>query len=134
MLTKFTGIPADTVDEWWPRVSGLIDNIAERSGGRFWTEDYREAFKDRSRQLWAAVKGDQVVMVLITEIRAYPRLKTAALIACAGDRRGDWLHYLTVVEAWAKAQGCEAVEAEARPGWERILGWRKTHVILEKEL
>lgn len=134
MSTEFTGVPADRIDDYWPHVSGLIENIAGRSGRRFSAQDYYESFKDRGRQLWVAVTDGDVVMALITEIRTYPGKRVAALVACAGERRGDWLHYLTTVEKWAKAQGCEAIEAEARPGWERVLGWRRTHVILEKEI
>ena len=41
------------------------------------------------------------------------------------------------IEAWARAQGCAAMELIARPGWSRILrrhGYDITHVFCEKEL
>ena len=134
MSTSFTGVPAGEIDGYWPHVCGYFVGISERSGGRFAPVDYFNSFKDRSRQLWIAAKDDRVTMVLVTEVRDYPRKKVAALIACAGEGRGDWLHYLQVIEDWARSQGCEAIEAEARPGWARVLGWKKTHVFLEKGL
>lgn len=138
----FTGVPAAEVEALWPGVAAHFAGIAARSRGRFAPRDWRRAFRDRSRQLWVAHEPagtaiGEVRAVLATELRRYPGRRVAALVACSGSGREDWIGFLSLVEAWARAQGCAAIEAEARPGWRRVLaphGYAATHVILEKEL
>lgn len=138
----FTGVPAAEVDALWPGVAAHFEGVAARSRGRFSGQDWRQSFLDRSRQLWVAHAPagagiGEVRAVLATELRRYPGRRVAALVACSGAGREDWTGFLPLVEAWARAEGCAAIEAEARPGWRRVLaphGYAATHVILEKEL
>ena len=138
----FTGVAAAEVDALWPSVAAHFEGVAARSRGRFSGQDWRRSFIDRSRQLWVAhapagAAIGEVRAVLATELRQYPGRQVAALAACAGSGREDWTGFLAVVEAWARTQGCAAIEAQARPGWRRVLapyGYAATHVILEKEL
>jgi len=121
-----TGVPAAEVEALWPRVAAHFEGVAARSGGRFAPEDWRRAFRDRSRQLWVAHEPagagiGEVRAVLATEVRSYPGRRVAALVACSGSGREDWIGFLPLVEAWARAQACAAIEAEARPGWRRVL-------------
>ena len=44
---------------------------------------------------------------------------------------------LAAIEAWAREQGCDAVEPFCRPGWKRelrALGYRERHVLMRKAL
>ena len=133
----FTGVPAAEIEALWPSVATHFEGVAARSGGRFVAEDWRRSFLDRSRQLWVAQECNAFRMALATEVRQYPQRQVAALVACSGSGRADWVDFLSLVEAWARAQGCAAIEALGRPGWKRVLaphGYAATHVILEKEL
>lgn len=134
LTTSFHGIRKELVDMTWPIVAPLIERACERSGGKYIASDFFATTREGAQQLWVAAKDGVPTMALITEIRNYPQKRVAALVVCIGEGREDWLAHLETVEDWAKAQGCEAILAEARPGWERVLGWQKTHVILEKEL
>ena len=87
----------------------------------------------------SAALGDsrQIVALVITEIVAYPRITVCKLLACTGKDAQSWLDLLAPIEAWAKSRGCGVMEPICRPGWERRLkplGYRKTHVVLEKSL
>jgi hypothetical protein len=88
--------------------------------------------------LWLALSETEAIEALaITEIAAYPRITVCKLLACTGDDAALWVHLLESIEAWAKSRGCAAMEPVCRPGWERRLkpmGYRKTHVVLEKRL
>lgn len=97
-----------------------------------------DALRRRSATASAPL-GDsrQITALAITEIVAYPRIAVCKLLACTGEDAARWVNLLTQIEAWAKAQGCAAMEPICRPGWERHLkpkGYRKTHVVLEKTL
>jgi len=89
-----------------------------------------------SMNLWLAVdETDAIKAVAVTEIAAYPRIMVCKLLACTGDDAALWVDLLAPIEDWAKSRGCAAMEPICRPGWERrlkSLGYRKTHVVLEK--
>jgi len=83
----------------------------------------------------ATCERARIKAVAITEIAAYPRITVCKLLACTGDDAARWVELLAPIEAWAKSRGCAAMEPICRPGWERRLkplGYRKTHVVLEK--
>jgi hypothetical protein len=71
----------------------------------------------------------------MTEIVRYPRSTRCVLFLCAGDGLDRWLHHLGEIEAWARAQGCDAMEVAGRKGWARVLkGYELVNVMLRKEL
>ncbi len=79
----------------------------------------------------------RIKALAVTEIAAYPRITVCRLLACTGDDAALWVDLLAPIEDWAKSRGCAAMEPICRPGWERRLkpmGYRKTHVVLEKRL
>lgn len=133
---QFAGIPATEVEAVWPLVAPLIAAACTRGGGKRTPNDVRRALADRDQQLWLAWDGS-VVALAVTEIACYPRKKCCRILICTGRERQSWQHRLAVIEAWAKAQGCVAMELIARPGWSRLLkgqGYAITHLFCEKEL
>jgi hypothetical protein len=92
--------------------------------------------KSRDLQLWLAWDGT-VMALAVTELVRHPRKLCCRIRICTGRERRAWQSFLAVLEAWAKAQGCAAMELIARPGWSRILaqhGYETTHLFCEKEL
>jgi hypothetical protein len=54
-----------------------------------------------------------------------------------GNNRENWQHYISIIEDFAKQNGCDKMELIARPGWERVLkqfNYTKSHVVLDKNL
>lgn len=104
--------------------------------GEMSSQDVLKALVDRKMQLWVAA-DDEVRCASLTELADLPQKRVCDIPYCAGVGREDWQHFILVIEAWAKEQGCETVRAMPRPGWEKdlkALGYRKTHVIVEKDL
>jgi len=98
-----------------------------------------DAPRTAEREGWCGGSREaaRIKALLITEIAAYPRITVCRLLACTGDDAALWVDLLAPIEGWAKSQGCAAMEPICRPGWERRLkpmGYRKTHVVLEKRL
>lgn len=80
-------------------------------------------------QLWPASKS-----AVVTQIIRYPKGDVCRFFLAGGD-----LEELRTMEApliaWAKAQGCYALEIAGRDGWVRALGgYRKICTIFWKEL
>lgn len=121
----------------WPRVRDRIASCCDRSGGKYEPADILRNLIAGRMDLWLAEDGGAIHAVAISEIVVYPRVRVCKLLACTGEKARRWLDLLAQIEAWARAQGCAVIEPVCRPGWERHLkpmGYRKTHVVLEKTL
>jgi hypothetical protein len=134
-------VSPDRLPDAWPTVGPLIALACARSSGKFLPQDVARAVAEGRFQLWVGIEGPKsghaIHVMLLTRIATYPRLTVCELLACVGDDRVGWEHLLDAIEHWAKARGCALVQPIARPGWERVLkerGYRKTHVMLEKDL
>ncbi len=91
--------------------------------------------KDRKGQLWISVFEGVIVAALTTSI--VPRRRGVALrmVCCGGGKMDIWKQCHRQIEDFAKAEGCDRVISEGRPGWTRVLdGYKVTAVTLEKRL
>jgi hypothetical protein len=115
------GILAEDLDTVWHYAGPLVQKALEYADGKLALEDAYQSIKAREMQLWLPPGG-----VWVTRIVCYPRSKRLESIAAAGEWR-DWLKHGDVVLAWAKEQGCDAVELIGRPGWGRRTGFEEIH-------
>jgi hypothetical protein len=123
------------VDSVWPDVVGHIDRALARGGGRYAPADFLHALIRREMQLWLVQEDGHILGVIVTELRNYPRRRCCRYLLLAGDGFVRWQHLQQDIEAWARANGCAAMEMCGRRGWERKLkGWRATHIEMSKEL
>ena len=129
------GIPAHLVDEVWDEVRPWIAAACKRSRGKFDENDIRIGLLERDDQLWIW-RSPTAYAVGITRILPYPKQKVCTIRIVTGRNRKEWeKECIAQMEQWAKAQGCAAMELQARPGWESALpDYDKTHVYLEKQL
>ena len=114
----------------------LIEEIIAASKGRMTAGDIFRLIAAGKAQLWVA-ETDRIRAVALTEFIRFPRRQICRVWACVGRGMDEWHPLIDEIEAWAKAEGCDAMRHEARKGWARVLapkGYEMTHVILEKEL
>lgn len=136
---EWFGIPAAQLGDWWPLAIPHIERVLARGNAMMTLDDVREFVASELMQLWVLWDDRQAKVrgAGVTEICIYPRAKTCIcrLFSADDDMRAQWLPKLGVIEEWAKAKGCDAVEVIGRPGWRRILpGYRQCHVTLRKDL
>ena len=128
----FRGIPSDQIDAVWPEIKHLIAEACKGSGN-YTADDIKWSVQKREMQLW--VYGLEAVCV--TAIANYPQKKRLRILIGTGKGRHNWQHHALTLEAWAREQGCTGGESIAREGWWRAvfraLGWRKTHIFIEKD-
>lgn len=128
----------DELADLWPIIRDRIASCCKRSGGKYEPVDVLQNLINRRMDLWLAVDDANAVQALaITEIVDYPRVKVCKLLAGTGDDAERWYRLIDGIENWARSQGCGVFEPICRPGWEKrfaALGYRKTHVVLEKRL
>ncbi|WP_157639443.1 hypothetical protein [Burkholderia ubonensis] len=76
----------------------------------------------------------------VTRLVHYPKQMVCTVRIVTGRNRREWEEAaIEQIEAWAKAQGCHAMELQARPGWwrgflRRLGGYEMTHLYCEKQL
>jgi len=130
---KLQGVPSWALAEIWQIVAPLVDAACHRSSGRFTADILRAACERADMQLWIAKDEEGIGAVMITEVFTYPTgLKVCSVIVLTGRYWRRWIGLLADLEAWARGQGCTMIQAQARPGWERVLGWKRPHVMIEK--
>ncbi|MBB5509561.1 hypothetical protein [Paraburkholderia atlantica] len=131
------GIQRTDIDAVWEDVRALIEEACETTRGKFDAQDIRAGLLTGEDQLWIW-KSPTAFAVGITRLANYPKQRVCTLRIVTGSNMDEWyLPCLETIEKWAKANGCHAMEFQARPGWERFirpLGYDKTHVYLEKTL
>lgn len=113
------------------RCRAFLEPALAYNGGTHGWSDIAEGIASGKMQLWPAPDG-----ALVTELLRYPRQRVCNVFLGGGSL--DQLRAMVPsVEAWAKAQGCQAVTVLGRPGWVRALapfGAKPLYTALRKEL
>lgn len=123
------------VRDVFPAVRGLIEAVAERSGGRWSVSGLLERFMRGDWQLWIVWDG-RVRAIVATELyREMTGIKCCMIRFCTGSGAAEWSHLLAKIEDFARAEGCVYLDMLARKGWAKHLpDYKLTHVELQKEL
>jgi len=131
------GIQPAEINAVWAEVRPWIEEACETTRGKFDAQDIRAGLLAGEDQLWIW-KTPTAFAIGITRLANYPKQRVCTLRIVTGTNADEWyVPCLETIERWARANGCHAMEFQARPGWERFirpLGYDKTHVYLEKSL
>lgn len=131
------GIQPAEINAVWEDVRMLIEDACATTRGKFDAEDIRAGLLTGEDQLWIW-RTPTAFAVGITRLANYPKQRVCTLRIVTGNNMDEWATpCIETIEQWAKANGCHAMEFQARPGWECFLrprGYDKTHVYLERAL
>lgn len=130
------GVQRDELDAWWPRVELEIHRAVKRQGDTT-AVFIRTKLEEGTNQLWVVEERGVIEAVIITTILTYPLRKVCAIKLVTGNERFRWQEGLSIIEAWARGEGCSRMRNEARPGWRPFLeahGYRISHVVMERDL
>ncbi len=125
------GIQSQDIPRLWPNVRHLVHKALKQGNGEYEESDIFDALIKANMQLWW---GNETI--LITEIAVYPQKKACIMLPAAGKSE-ELGQGLPMLELWAKAQGCDAMQIYGRKGWKRALaehGYADKHVHLRKQL
>jgi hypothetical protein len=119
---------------WAARVRPHLVKMGDQSCGRFDVSDLLTFIAAGKMQLWIAVRGADLLCVMLTEIHTYPKLRAMRIIALSGHRPLLWRKLLRRVEIAAKERfGCRMMEALPRASQLALLpGYEVSHVLVEK--
>ena len=123
---------------WLDRVQPHIEKMADGSGGRYRASDIYAALSVGEMMLWAAIEGEHLLAIMLTEIVRYPRCRAMRCIGISGHRAHRWMHLMRDVEKAARERfGCDRMEALHTPRHAALLqtgGWQTFHALSEKLL
>jgi hypothetical protein len=85
--------------------------------------------------LWLAVEETNIHAAAITALHRVNGDRLCTIVACGGRGRARWLALKSVLEDFARAEGCRAIRILGRRGWARLLSdYATTRILMEKEL
>jgi hypothetical protein len=134
-MTAFVLIPTASVGWWWEDAIPFVEKVIAKSHGYLKAVDVLDRLKEGRYRLWMAWRADPVGVV-ITEFCDYPQKRTCIVrVLGAHFMPSEWRAFLARIEAWAKQNGCQAMEVFGRKGWDRKLDdYTLQQVVLRKEL
>lgn len=122
MSYNIRGIPSEVIERFWSLAEPYIKRALDRTSGEFHSADLKMLAKDKVVQLWLVSEGERVIGAVTTEIVVYPNRKHCRVITLAGSKAPEWTGELDIIlNAWAKVQGCSAIEAFVRKGYVPVL-------------
>jgi len=138
MTTFLTGIPSQEIDEIWEACEPYIELGAKKGQSEMTSKDIYNFCKESKMQLWIVFDSkSNIKAVVTTEIINYPKKKVCRIITLGGQEIDNWLHSISVIEAWAEENQCHAMETFCRKGFIKKLehyGYEQTYTVLGKEL
>ena len=129
------GVPAERIVDVWPRVAPLLERVLNEDASGYTLQDVMWELHDGMSQLWVV---EDFEAVFVTKILRRPQHCVAWCWMAAGDNAAHWIDdVMTLLEAWAKANGCQFAEFSGRKGWAKYCkpaGYRTVLTTFRKDL
>lgn len=127
-------VPRVNVDQAWPGVAEMIDE-AYKSADEIMPHDMLDQLRSGHRQLWVVWNGEAVVAAVMTRIIQLRSCRAVQITAAGGTGVELWKDLITLIEDFARNEGCRKVTIEGRPGWERLYpDYHRVRVVIEREV
>tara|TARA_R100000152_G_C6748941_1_gene172581 strand:- start:663 stop:1070 length:408 start_codon:yes stop_codon:yes gene_type:complete len=130
-------VPPLEVVSIWKEVEPLIDKALKHSTEELYASDFLVSILQGTRFLWVGTDADEIQSVLLVEPIQHPR-NTSLFIHVWSTKSGyegtDWLSFWEEIENFGRINGCDFIEAKARKGLAKKLGWTNKHSLITKTL
>jgi len=119
----------------WPHIRSMVGQAPVKTDMGRLSELDTDVLSGRAL-LWVAHSdGHGIEAATVTRLDLTERSKVCTILACGGKGRSRWLHLLSGIEAYAKAEGCDGVRLYGRRGWKRALpDYREIGIVMERKL
>jgi hypothetical protein len=122
------------IEQWelrlyWPLAKPFIEKAIPYGDGKYCIDTVYNSLYNMDSQLWIVYENVKVVAAITTCIFNYPRSKRLIIEFCGGEDIKSWLNVLDDLREFGKSHGCEKMEIIGRPGWEKILPFKKIQTI-----
>ena len=125
-------VPAEQIEDIWEEVRPFIQKGLDYGPDKWGIDHVKQTLLDKQMQLFVVVQ-DRILAALVTEVSQFPKEKTLSVMCLGGENVHLWIDkLLKILEKWADELGA-TFEVVGRPGWEKILGYKRIAVILRKQ-
>lgn len=117
-----------------------VDGVCARNPAEFGSAWIHADASTGHLQIWCVwdTETARVTAIAGTQINTgLDGLVYIKVLFCSGDGMANWVDLIAEIEEWGRSKGAVRMKGMMRPGWERHLGrrgYRRTHVMLEKDL
>lgn len=130
-------VTPDLLPQVWPQVEqSFIEN--ENVWGEHYTlEAFPSLFEQGILQLWTMNDEDEFILVMVTELRIFPKVKVLNILLLFGREFKDALQFSDYVELWASKQGATTSMVFGRKGfvrWLKPYGYEEKATVLCKDI
>jgi hypothetical protein len=105
-MTSWCGVSAEELERYWPQAFNLVARACARSNGRLTPEAVFADLKAKQMQLWLVHTDGKIEACFVTQIINYPGTRLCNILLAAGKGRQRWQHWISILEDWAREQGC----------------------------
>lgn len=134
---QFICMPPEEVYKIWPGlVHDLVDSGFAASDVPM-PADILEQLKCGHMLLWLVIEADAtIVAAMLTQLFEMRSGKACKVRECGGSGLRQWKELVqTEIERYAKAEGCDRVLLEGRPGWAgHLRDYATIAIVLEKRI
>lgn len=132
-------VAPDRIGEIWPHVRAFVEAAFAECRGDDDAELVHDDLAAGRALLWIAWDdaGKRIVAASTTKLLDVKRGKVCLITSCGGRGVGSnrWVHLISDIESYAKAEGCKYVRFEGRRGWQAIFPeYEQPWIVLEKRL
>ena len=130
-------VTPDLLPQVWPQVEHLFLENASAWDTYYTLDSFPPLFHEGTLQLWTMNDEDEFLLVLVTELRIFPKNMVMNMLFLLGSSFKDAITFLDYVENWAYKQGVTKSTILGRKGLLRLLapnGYRQEAVALSKNL
>lgn len=132
--THIAGIPSVSVMEIWRSVEPILSRVVTKETGET-LGSVLTALQTAKKQLWIVGTFQGAV---ITEIQDRPSERVLFVVFIAGDDMKSWMDDLAaLLDEYAQANDCAAIEFNGRRGWNKIgesrPEWRAIRTVFRRE-
>ena len=121
----------------WYDLEPTFGDVVARSLGRMSLDAIRDNVVSGWWLVWTVWDEAEKISRawLLTEVYTAPSgIRCFRIVSCSGDDPTEWVHLIDEMKKAARAMGAQNFEMLARSGWQKILGRRASHVLIEETL
>jgi hypothetical protein len=135
---QITVVPPAVVGVVWPDAKEMLLRAVEATRGVYDIDSVERGLASGEFVLWLVLDGTKPIAALTTRVCEYPNGRGLALDWIGGERMREWLPMVqTVMERYARDNGCTHLEGYGREAWGRWLqkyGWKPAYIAYRMEL
>lgn len=125
------------VEKVWPSVVGLIRAALKASESDLTDESIKEKIDAGKSFLWIVWDTSLLAAGTTEIVKLENGRKLCVISTCGGRDMNSWKHTLSLIEEYARKEGCEAVRFYGRMGHVRYFkeqGYSQPYVVVEKKI